>query len=1789
MLTNKIGAALAQFHKEIDNCERAILDLIKLKNMTSESVKLDRTNTQLQQTPIAIIGMGSLFPQAKNLQEYWEKIIAGVDCITDVPASRWNVKDYYDPDPKAPDKTYCKRGGFIPDIEFNPMEFGLPPNQLEVTDISQLLALVVAKQALCDAGYDSDSGFNHERTGVVLGVALARQLTMPLAARLQYPVWEKVLKSQGLSDEDTQNIIEKIKSAYINWDTNAFPGMLANVVTGRIANRFDFGGTNCVVDAACASSLGALSMAISELADYRADMMLTGGVDTDNSIVAYMCFSKTPAVTPGENVKPFDAESNGMMLGEGVGMILLKRLEDAERDRDKIYAVIRGVGTSSDGRHKSIYAPRAEGQMKALERAYERAGFTPRTVGLIEAHGTGTMAGDPAEFAALKAVFGKDNASEQSVALGSVKSQIGHTKAAAGAASLIKTALALHHKVLPPTINVNKPNPKLEIESSPFYLNTQTRPWLQAGETPRRAGVSSFGFGGTNYHIVLEEYCNQNQQFRINRTPQEILLSAPSPEQLLQECESALIELKSDQAESYFKELVNRSKSVQIPVTAARLGFVADSVVESIKKLQISINWFNKQPEAENWQLPQGVYYRKQGMDLQGKVVALFSGQGSQYLEMGREIVMNFPVLQQTYNQVDRLFCKSGLSPISEKVFPAPVFDSAQKQAQTQALQQTEISQPAIAAFSVGLYKVLQQAGFKPDIVAGHSFGELTALWAAEVLSDEDYFYLVKERGQAMAKPDDSSQDMGAMLAVKGDVAKVKQILSGFPEVKLANCNSPFQVVLAGATDKIAELKQVLTDKGFSAISLPVSGAFHTSLIARAEKPFTKAIGKVTFNTPKIPIYTNTTATVYPQESEAIRKNLQAHISNSVLFEQEIENIYDKGGYCFVEFGPRSILTNLVGEILGSRPHMAIALNGSRQKDSDSQLREAVVQLRVAGLELAELDPHQLELKSPEVKSNKALNVTLGCHNYVSDKTKAAFTKALENTNGNRALQNGNGRRDEGLVSANGNGHSSNGNGSSQNLTLVTSANGESTPVGRFPPLRGVVNPEGNGHYRNGNGSLHNKDLVTAKIASATKSSTALKEKLPVEQTMTSIEGNSRRQNGQSITTTVVDRKLAAENKLESALPNPELIASIESSIEQFSQTQSQTLEVHGQYLDNQQEYVQACFQLMQQQSALFSNIAQSGKTQPVERIIESVERSMMQVHKHQADTLQIHQQYLRSQVESTGKFYKLTQKGYSHLVEDDYTQPLISRYKVVIDSDITEPVSQNEQSIDNQSLPVTFAEPEVENNSPKIEPQKVNIDFDTLSQALLAVVSDKTGYPSEMLELDMDIEADLGIDSIKRVEIIGALQEQVPDLPQPNLEEMAEVELRTLGQIVDYMRSLTEGGTGNLTPQPPSLRSRSVSEGHGNGENLTDNLTEQLSSLRGNGENSTEDSKPLSLQERGLERGSQNVIDSDTLSQTLLEVVSDKTGYPSEMLELDMDIEADLGIDSIKRVEIIGALQEQVPDLPQPNLEEMAEVELRTLGQIVDYMQSLTTETEKKKQSDTVDDGQPNLEHNIQRAVVKQKFLPPPDKLEFDLPANHICLLTDDGSQLTCELAQSLQHQGWKVVVLCFPQLATKSSLPQGIERVMLQNGSDEQIKTQLAEIQANYGQIATFMHLNPSEHQDAAIIKQVFFLAKHLKNSLTKAAKLGRSCFITVTRLDGELGCSGKGDINPVSGGLFGLTKSLRWEWQSVFCRAIDINPELDNTTATQHIIAELHDPNRLITEVGYGARRITVSSEQ
>ncbi len=921
-----------------------------------------RLNAHLHQTPVAIIGQAAIFPKAPHVRAYWDNIVQKIDCIVDVPPSRWNVADYYDPDPQALDKTYCKRGGFIPEIEFDPLAFGLPPNILEVTDVSQLLALVVARDLMESSGYGTDATFDRSRVGVILGVVGSLKLTIPLISRLQYPVWRKVLTSSGVSEEDTEKIIKKMKLAYVSWNENAFPGLLGNVVAGRIANRLDLGGTNCVVDAACASSLAAVKMAISELVERRCDMVITGGVDTDNSIFVYMCFSKTPALSKKQSIRPFDDEADGTLMGEGIGMVLLKRLEDAERDHDRIYAVIKGLGASSDGRYSSIYAPRAEGQVKALRRAYQDADVPPASVGLIEAHGTGTSAGDPVEIVALKSVFEKINGQGQHIALGSVKSQIGHTKAAAGVAGLIKVALALHHKVLPPTINVTSPNPKFELENTPLYLNTEIRPWVRAqGAPPRRAGVSAFGFGGSNFHLVLEEYQNEHTEaYRMQHVAHPVLFCAPSPERLLAQCEHALSDLQSEHPEETYAKLRLTSKSLDILPETARLGFVAWNLEDTVEQLQKAVGWLTQKPASESWTHPSGIHYRRASLFDAPKVVALFPGQGSQYLHMGAELGVNFPPLRWAYSLMDRLFMDDDKPSLSQVVFPPPAFDKQQRAEQQRALQNTEYAQAAIGVFSMGLYKILQHAGYTPDFVAGHSFGELTALWASGALPDQDFFALVRARGRAMAPPTVPTFDPGTMLAVRGTFEALQQELAAFPDITMANVNSNTQIVLAGATPAIAQGAEALQAKGYSVTPLSVSAAFHTPLVEHASEPFRQAIEAATFHSPQIPVYANTTGQPYPADPDAIKQLLSQHMLSPVHFKQQIENIYDAGGRLFVEIGPRRILTSLVDDILAERPHLTVPLNPSRRKSSDFQLREAVVKLQVAGLSLQDIDPYQL-------------------------------------------------------------------------------------------------------------------------------------------------------------------------------------------------------------------------------------------------------------------------------------------------------------------------------------------------------------------------------------------------------------------------------------------------------------------------------------------------------------------------------------------------------------------------------------------------------------------------------------------------------------------------------------------------------------------------------------------------------------------------------------------------------------------------------------------------------------
>jgi len=1445
---------------------------------TEEDKKL---NSRLQSSPIAIVGMASVFAETKNLEQFWDNIVESVNGIKDIPEDRWAIDDYYSSDKKAADKTYCKRGGFLPEIDFDPMEFGLPPNILELTDITQLMSLVVARDVLADAGISDEAAYDRDKIGITLGVGGGQKQIAPLTSRLQGPILDKVLKASGLSEEDRNVIIEKYKKAYIPWEENSFPGMLGNVIAGRIANRFDFGGTNCVVDAACAGSLAAIKMAVSDLLEHRSEMMISGGVCCDNSPFMYMSFAKTPAFTDGDDIRPFDENSKGMMIGEGVGMIALKRLEDAERDGDKIYALIKGIGSSSDGRFKSIYAPRPSGQVKALKRAYQDAGFDPKTCGLIEAHGTGTKAGDAAEFSGLNTLFSENNEQKQHIALGSVKSQVGHTKAAAGTAGIIKAALALHHKVLPATINVDKPNPSLEIENSPLYVNNETRPWMpRADGVKRRAGVSSFGFGGTNFHFVMEEYkASHDIAYRLNEVAQTLVISATNKAALTTTLKGWLTKLavETDLQAFAFNALVIENPFKTPSSELARCGFIAKNALQAIEKITQVLK--NLESDDTSWSKPTGIYYRESAIEVQGKVVALFSGQGSQYVNMGRDLTCNFPTMLATSAKMDKSFTDAGKAQLSSTVFPLPVFTETERKAHDENLRLTQNAQPAIGTFSAGLFNTFKQAGLTVDFAAGHSFGELTALWAAGVLSEDDYMLLARSRGAAMSAPEDKDFDAGTMAAVVGSPAKVALDIKDIDGVSIANYNSNNQVVIAGVTAQIEVAVEQLQAKGYKVVKLPVSAAFHTELVGHAQKPFADVIDSVEFNNPTMPVFANGTAKAHSSNADEIKATLKNHILESVHFNEEIDNLYAAGGRVFIEFGPKNVLTRLVDNILKDKNDVVtIAVNSNPKKSADQQLRLAAVEMAVLGLALDNIDPYSAQQRPLTAPKKSPLAMKLTGAAYVNPKTEKAFSDALS---------------DGWTVS-------------SAEPKVVVKEVIKEVIVEKIVEVEKIV-------YVEKGGSAVTTQSNSADMASSIERSV---ESFVNHQSQLLDVHQSYMQGPQEYAKTFQEVLTAQSGATE--LPE-----GLDKTLGLYHDFQSETLRVHETYLNSQTENMGKMLDNLSEQpvaakrsapvsapltakaTSASNNIVPITAAKPVTapapvQLTQTVTQPKPEVTLSPAPVTQpspvvqsapaldlnkIQTVMLDVVAEKTG--YPTEMLELSMDMEADLGIDSIKRVEILgsVQDEISDlPELNPEDLAELRTLGeiVDYMKSKASTVAPVTSvvasaAPVASIDLDKIQNVMMSVVADKTGYPTEMLELSMDMEADLGIDSIKRVEILGSVQDEITDLPELNPEDLAE--LRTLGEIVDYMKS------------------------------------------------------------KALAVAPEASIDLDKIQNVMMSVVADKTGYPTEMLELSMDMEADLGIDSIKRVEILGAVQDEITDLPELNPEDLAE--LRTLGEIVDYMKS--------------------------------------------------------------------------------------------------------------------------------------------------------------------------------------------------------------------------------------------------------
>ena len=459
---------------------------------------------------IAIVGVGAILPDAPNAPAFWQNIANKRYSIIDVPPERWSIAHYYDPDPSAPDKTYSKIGGWVRGFQFDWKNYRIPPKVAAAMDESQQWAVTIAAEALADYGYPQRP-LDTERTGIILGTAMGGEQHYITTLRIVFPEYAKWLNSVSEFAQlpaDVRNTIlgrwhEVMDKTLPPITEDTMPGELANIISGRVANVLNLRGPNFIADAACASSFAAINAAVEMLSEHHVDAVIAGGVDRNMGAGVFVKFCKIGALS-ATGSRPFGDGADGFVMGEGSGSFLLKRVADAERDGDKIYAVIRGVGASSDGKGKGITAPNPQGQVIAIRRAWENAGIDPATATLIEAHGTSTRVGDVVEVESLASIF--NGAPRSSIAIGSAKSNIGHLKAGAGAAGLLKTAMALYHKQLPPTLNAEKPNPNIDFAQTPFFISHELREWEKRNGTPRRAGVSAYGFGGTNFHLVLEEH-----------------------------------------------------------------------------------------------------------------------------------------------------------------------------------------------------------------------------------------------------------------------------------------------------------------------------------------------------------------------------------------------------------------------------------------------------------------------------------------------------------------------------------------------------------------------------------------------------------------------------------------------------------------------------------------------------------------------------------------------------------------------------------------------------------------------------------------------------------------------------------------------------------------------------------------------------------------------------------------------------------------------------------------------------------------------------------------------------------------------------------------------------------------------------------------------------------------------------------------------------------------------------------------------------------------------------------
>jgi acyl transferase domain-containing protein/7-keto-8-aminopelargonate synthetase-like enzyme len=833
---------------------------------------------------VAVVGMACRFPHARDVNALWDLVRTGEVAFEDIPDTRWKHSAFFDPvDVRATDKTYVRKGAFIDGVEdFAALHYGLAPRRVQVMDPQHRLAIEATRQVLQDAGYEARP-FDRARTGVFIGASVSEYKDL-LTARHR----ALQLAAGEFGDALNPAEAEAVKAAVADVSpARAFTiaGSLLNMIACSVAQTFDLNGPAMSIDAACSSALVAIHEAVVNLRARQVNLALAGGVYLNLNPDNLVGFSRIGAISPSGACRPFDARADGFVMGEGVGLVALKRLEDALADGDRIYAVLRGTGCNNDGRGEGPMTPRPEGQRDAMWRAHQDVDFPVESIGYVETHGTATTVGDVVEVGALKHFFGEKAGralTQPHCALGSIKGNIGHTMSAAGVAGFIKTCLALYHRTIPPQPACDELNPKLELERSPFRVPRRPEAWAAAPGQRRRAAVSSFGFGGTNAHVLLEEAP------AVAAPPEReelFLLSAPTPALLAQHAAAlaALVEAQALEPAAVARTLASRQGF------DARVAFTAKGRAPLLQRLR----------DVASGALTPSTPVPAE----QRRLAFLFAGQGAQKVGLLRDLVERFPALRARLEEYDAAARAATGTSVLDALYPPDPVDAARAQVH---LTQTHVAQPAMAALGIALAELLADAGVVPDVVLGHSLGEFAAASVAGMLPGADAVTLVARRGQFMN--DLGLADPGAMLAVMAPRRDVEARVGSLEGVVVANDNHPTQVVLSGTTPGIERAKALLDAASLKSTRLDVSHAFHSPLMGGVNERMRAVVAALPLHAPKATVVSCISAQPYASVAEA-REVWSVHATSPVRFVEALEACAAQGVSHVVQVGAGAALT----------------------------------------------------------------------------------------------------------------------------------------------------------------------------------------------------------------------------------------------------------------------------------------------------------------------------------------------------------------------------------------------------------------------------------------------------------------------------------------------------------------------------------------------------------------------------------------------------------------------------------------------------------------------------------------------------------------------------------------------------------------------------------------------------------------------------------------------------------------------------------------------------------------